>query len=235
MFASKTAPTSILIFRSMAYSKKPDYALLSDGDPENMEFPGAPRYSQQRESLCSMIVQILTFFLAAIILTTQIWSPKASPATSSVLPEGVNRVNPTIPHQLKPCGTTAEEARANGCIFDLLTLAWLAPACYEKDLSEEFLEVASEPFYYDIEGKHQIENYEILSERTEPSWTTRRYHIYHCSYGWRLMHKMIEQGRMLESGLSSYHHTEHCTDTLMNQTVPMEDVITRIIIMYPDC
>lgn len=222
----------------MAYPGKPKYTLLNDGDRDNMELDVPLRASPRRESLCSMILQILTFFLAAMILTAIVWTPKSPPVSSGFLPKGMNRINPTVPHALKPCGTTAAEARAAGCIFDLLTLAWLAPECYDADLSAEFLEEASEPFYYDPEGKHLIENYNILSERTEFSWTTRKYHMYHCSYGWRMMHKMIEKGAMLESGLSSYHHTEHCTDNLLNQSnthYPMEKVMTRVEIMYPDC
>ncbi|KZF21982.1 hypothetical protein L228DRAFT_247592 [Xylona heveae TC161] len=235
----------------MAYPGKPKYALLnsSDADADLDSIPAtAPpvRPMMLSSSLVSLSIQAATLITSLAVLSLVLISPRnpfsspapsPAPAPSALLPVGMSRVNPSTAHQLQPCGTDATTARANGCIFDLLTLAWLAPACYDADLSEEFLEVASEPFYYDSDAQQPIENYEILSERPvgETSWTTRKYHIYHCSYGWRLMHRALERGGIVESGLSSYHHTEHCTDTLMNTSVPMESVITRAEISFPDC
>ncbi|RMZ72441.1 Major facilitator superfamily transporter [Pyrenophora seminiperda CCB06] len=38
-----------------------------------------------------------------------------------------------------------------------------------------------------------------------------------------------------ESSLATYHHTEHCSDTLANTSVPLEAVITRVELSYPAC
>lgn len=220
----------------MAYPGKPKYTLLS---PSDSDFASEPDASTRAPSTSrvSLALQTGTFLITIALLITLLVTPHASVSSSPSLPRGMNRVNPSTAHQLQPCGTDAATARAKGCIFDLLTLAWLAPECYDADLSEEFLEVASETFYYDAEGLLPIESYEKLSEReiNVTSHTTRRYHVFHCAYGWRLMHKMLERGGMLESGLSGYHHTEHCTATLMNTSVPLDAVITRVEISYPDC
>lgn len=39
----------------------------------------------------------------------------------------------------------------------------------------------------------------------------------------------------MESSLVTYHHTEHCLDTLANTSVPLNEVITRVEILYPAC
>ncbi|KAJ5770662.1 uncharacterized protein N7511_002713 [Penicillium nucicola] len=223
----------------MAYPGKSKYSVLNSSDADLDSVPTPARKSSF--SLISLLLQIATFVSSLTLLALFLYSPRASSSAisspSTVLPVGMSRVNPSTAHQLQPCGNDAATARANGCIFDLLTLAWLAPECYDADLSAEFLEDASETFYYDEDAQRPIESYEVLSERPlgEFSWTTRKYHIYHCSYGWRLMHRALERGGMVESGLSSYHHTEHCTGALMNTSVPMDAVITRVEISYPDC
>ncbi|KAH8648273.1 hypothetical protein BGZ60DRAFT_423026, partial [Tricladium varicosporioides] len=98
-----------------------------------------------------MAFQALTVVISLAILTILLKTPHNTSSTTSthILPKGMSRVNPSTAHQLKPCGEDVETARANGCIFDLLTMAWLAPDCYDSELSDEFLEVASEPFFYD--------------------------------------------------------------------------------------
>lgn len=224
---------------AMAYLGKSKYSLLnsSDADLESAPIPA----HKSSLSLVSLVLQtaifVISFTLLVLFLVALRASSSAVSSSSLLLPVGMSRVNPSTAHQLQPCGNDAVTARANGCIFDLLTLAWLAPECYDADLSAEFLEDAPETFYYDEDAQRPIESYEALSERPlgEFSWTTRKYHIYHCSYGWRLMHRALERGGMVESGLSSYHHTEHCADTLMNTSVPMDAVITRVEISYPDC
>ena len=50
-----------------------------------------------------------------------------------------------------------------------------------------------------------------------------------------MMHRALERGGVLESGLSSYHHTEHCTDALMNTSIPLDAVVTTVSIEFPDC
>ncbi|TVY27468.1 hypothetical protein LHYA1_G003188 [Lachnellula hyalina] len=234
----------------MAYPGKPKYTLLSsmygkDDKEEDVPFlsPGATRLQRRfRAPRAEVILQTGTFLLTAIILALYLTNISSSSlfhdhpvGGDGTLPVGMSRVNPTTAHQLQPCGLDAATAKKNGCIFDLLTMSWLAPECYDEELSEEFLEVASEPFFYDMEGTKPIKDYNELSEVTQMVYTTRRYHIFHCSYGWRMMHRALVRGGVLESGLSGYHHTEHCTDQLMNQTIPYDKVITKINIDFPDC
>jgi hypothetical protein len=40
----------------------------------------------------------------------------------------------------KQCGTTADEARARGCVFETTGFTWLPKECHDQDTEEEFLE-----------------------------------------------------------------------------------------------
>src|ERR1700712_3744282 len=48
-----------------------------------------------------------------------------------------------------PCGNTASEAAAKGCIFDIMSMAWQSPECYDEDLAAEFADLGPWEFYSD--------------------------------------------------------------------------------------
>ena len=35
----------------------------------------------------------------------------------------------------RPCGHSAEEAKAAGCVFDIMNVAWMPWECYDQKLS----------------------------------------------------------------------------------------------------
>lgn len=143
----------------------------------------------------------------------------------------------------QPCGSSPVEAKAAGCVFDLMTVSWLPLECYDSELTAQFMEEWPWKFYLSNstlpeappESREEIPSLEAISSTTELMWTDRRFHIYHCIYGWKMMHRAVERGWKMESSLTSYHHTEHCSDTLANTTVPMDAVVTRVELSYPAC
>lgn len=56
-------------------------------------------------------------------------------ALISVLYYAVSR-----PVKYKQCGTTADEARARGCVFETTGFTWLPRECHDPDTEEEFLD-----------------------------------------------------------------------------------------------
>ncbi|QSZ35103.1 hypothetical protein DSL72_007967 [Monilinia vaccinii-corymbosi] len=236
----------------MAYPEETKYEQSSgnygdrdaDRGEEDGPFLSASNGSQKRRTFraprVELSLQIGTFMFTTIILvlyiingSTKFYNGHSQTGDGSIL-KGMSRINP-IGHRRQPCGLDSDTAKANGCVFDLLTMAWLHPECYDEELSREFLEVASEPFFYDKEATKPLKDYKELSEVKVLVWTSRKYHIYHCSYGWRYQHRALLRGGVIESGLAGYHHTEHCTDQLMNQTAAFETIMTRITIDFPDC
>jgi hypothetical protein len=141
------------------------------------------------------------------------------------------------------CGKSLAEAEAAGCVFDLMTVSWLPLECYDGELTKKFMEEGPWDFYLSNstrpealpEERVKIPSLEAISKTTDLMWTDRRFHVFHCIYGWKMMHRAIERGWKMESSLATYHHTEHCADTLANTSVPLTSVITRVELSYPAC
>ncbi|KXT09245.1 hypothetical protein AC579_6775 [Pseudocercospora musae] len=139
----------------------------------------------------------------------------------------------------RPCGHSAEEAKAAGCVFDIMNVAWMPWDCYDQKLSYQFQkEVPFDFFYADADGmptSRRIPDEKTLSEMDEPCWATREYHVLHCTFAWKMMHRAIERGWRIESTTTEFSHTEHCAHILTNRTVPLEAVVTEVNIGYPSC
>ena len=52
-------------------------------------------------------------------------------------------VTPRRGLKLDQCGTTADEARARGCVFEITGFTWLPKECQDRDTEDEFLEYLS--------------------------------------------------------------------------------------------
>ncbi|KAF2404540.1 hypothetical protein EJ06DRAFT_469889 [Trichodelitschia bisporula] len=134
-----------------------------------------------------------------------------------------------------PCGLTATSARAAGCVFDVMSMAWQAQECFDADLHESFMLEGPWEFYSspDPSGRRMTE--EEISEAGVVSWTTRRYFVTHCVYGWKAMHRAWQRGWRMDANLASIEHTELCSRVFMNTSVPLEMVTTRLHVDFPSC
>ena len=152
-----------------------------------------------------------------------------SPSSSSSMS------SPTQTALRQPCGTTAAEAEALNCHFDMIRLAWLPDACKDTPLLEEFnSKIAGIPIFWDAAGTEPLRQ-EDVPYVTQMIWSWRVFHKYHCAYGLMKMHRAIAAGRMLDSKMD-LQHTRHCSLNLMNDTVPNEAIFTRVKkIIFPDC
>lgn len=120
------------------------------------------------------------------------------------------------------CGETFDEAHQRGCTFDALTLAWLHPKCSQYG-AQEFQETSgndSWQYWEDESGLHELGGYEALSHLPGGSsyWTTTEAHLYHCQWLLLRIHDAATTpGKLLDSKSSSYEHTKHCLDVLVEQ------------------
>ncbi|EME44321.1 hypothetical protein DOTSEDRAFT_97020, partial [Dothistroma septosporum NZE10] len=110
------------------------------------------------------------------------------------------------------CGRTPEEARSAGCIFDVMMDEWLPLSCYDRDLTEEFRSIKDWPFYSDANQTQRLTE-EELSQRPV-AHTTLEYHVAHCSFALRKLHRAIAQGRQIETNVAAEAHTTHCAEFL---------------------
>lgn len=141
------------------------------------------------------------------------------------------------------CGDNPTTARERGCSFDLISFAWQMPECYDSSLVEEFANWETWTFWMDENGTTTVpQEVARLGERT--LWMKWHYHIVHCTFVWRQLHRAYEAG-WIDSDLRSYKHTTHCQRMLLMDGIEVDDgrffsisndtVITSANIIYPVC
>jgi hypothetical protein len=131
------------------------------------------------------------------------------------------------------CGTSSDSARHRGCSFDLISFAWQTPECYDSSLVSEFSNWDTWAFYTERHGNITVPQEEAL--RGEQSlWVSWHYHMVHCTFMWRQMHRAYENG-WIDAHLHAYNHTLHCQKMLLMEGIDDEDVFTKATVIYPAC
>ena len=151
-----------------------------------------------------------------------------------------------------PCGITAEEARKAGCLFDLGLVAWLPPACYNRELDERFRAANSWNHWLpndDNTGpnltkpitteKHLQELPVQMVDEGWPghSWSTMHNHDAHCMHTWEYLHQALLKGRRFPSLIVRFEHTAHCTCAALLDTsnLTYQETSPRAHGRYPAC
>ncbi|PKX89219.1 uncharacterized protein P174DRAFT_515932 [Aspergillus novofumigatus IBT 16806] len=119
---------------------------------------------------------------------------------------------PQSPDSLFRCGTSAAEAKAAGCHFDLMSFSWLPSACYNEDLTNDFLNYTDWKWSLDIEGQHLVPKEYVQQGDFEYLFTSYEYHVVHCVFMWKKTHQAILDGSFdhLDGYIAGLGHTGHC-------------------------
>ena len=139
-----------------------------------------------------------------VVITTIRPSNHVTRETSSVNPE-----------QILECGTTPDEARARGCVFDVMHYSWIPAPCYNASLSQQYWEVLTSlgiEFWNDTTKLHVLPYEEILAAKHEFVYTSWLLHLKHCQY---LLHRQIQSlvyGLPLDNLLRNESHAVHCLE-----------------------
>ncbi|KXT16705.1 hypothetical protein AC579_5266 [Pseudocercospora musae] len=118
---------------------------------------------------------------------------------------------------LGTCGSTWQEAEANGCVYDVMMTAWMKPQCYDKELSDAYFhrDSGNWTFYHDPAGKDVMPHDELLRGRYTEYWVQGTYHFSHCSYIWaKQLKQMGKKPMILDSKSRNWYHTLHCANML---------------------
>jgi hypothetical protein len=206
----------------------------------------------------------LMFVLSTVIGLTSLYILLRGQVISSqaTLPAQVLAISDELPHpgsplpyirQERPCGWTADEARAAGCTFDIMAATWLPDECYDDDISSafrthgpwEFYTNSSDFAFTDTIRWPSADQLTLLPDEKSASeqrfvWATRRYHLTHCIFLLRRLHRLVDGGKRLDSALEDYHHSKHCGDMIEKSLdgggpIPMDLVMTFVVIGYPSC
>ncbi|CAI9629970.1 unnamed protein product [Alternaria burnsii] len=139
------------------------------------------------------------------------------------------------------CGSNPAEARKNGCTYDVLGNIWVPTPCLDTENLAEFKRMAPWLAYDSANATLQLTE-EEMSEYLIPDgyWTPVREHMIHCALMWRRLHDGFEKnGRLLDKHVIQMHHTEHCSQTLMEHldmpTSFLDEIRTRTEAGYSSC
>lgn len=140
---------------------------------------------------------------------------------------------------IKPCGTTAAEARARGCHFDIVSFMWLPDQCWDPELVADFEKVNHLEWFQGPNRSGPLTREQVITGEYTPVWVNWEYHWKHCTAMWKKMHRALLSplGQAAIDGyVAPYHHTLHCEEMFMvNRTKNFDDTDTEVRIKFPDC
>ncbi len=133
------------------------------------------------------------------------------------------------------CGNSSEEALAAGCKFDVMSFTWTHPDCFDKELMEDFLSLRNWTWSFDAAGKETVPVERLSAGQHTDLFVSWEYHITHCTYMWKKMHRAILKGKPLDSYMGNLLHTMHCEKMLLDRTKGLEDRNTGILLKFARC
>ena len=143
----------------------------------------------------------------AVATNTAFTSP--TPTSTAVVDDDslktVEDDKPEVP--IQNCGVTPDEARANGCIFDVMMQLWTPAACFDEVLSNRFLEVGNWTWYADPSASHIYSLEEMRKGEHDAVYVAQDYHITHCIYAWE---KLVRAMRNQEPLITELHIVRSC-------------------------
>ncbi|KAI8949552.1 hypothetical protein F4801DRAFT_580379 [Xylaria longipes] len=185
-----------------------------------------PRYAQKR---CFLLFLVVAAFLSAAVslslyLPTPSWLDlhfSTAPLISTTHADHALVLN---------CGTSREEAIANGCTLDIMGGAWIPAACYDAEEAREALDPTTMlisltgpsifDWYSDPRREHPVTLEELSALGNLRAYTWQVYHVAHCIYSWRKTTRALNRVRggerdvYVHSKLLTDNHTYHCAMVL---------------------
>jgi hypothetical protein len=140
------------------------------------------------------------------------------------------------PEEASPCGTNANEARDRGCNFDPLTFAWLPQACYDYNLTAEYLQLQDWQWWREQPdgSRRQLSLINIMQGSDETLYVTWEYHRQHCVYLWLKMHRAALAGNPIDGVTMLDIITDVC-DGVLRSKRELNDTSVRGYIRFPSC
>jgi hypothetical protein len=139
-----------------------------------------------------------------------------------------NRAHQTL---WSSCGSSSNSACERNCSFDLISISWQTPECYDAPLASEFVARNAWNFYTEAHGNVTVPFSHALKGE-QNLWVDWNYHITHCLFMWRQMPRAYERG-WIDAHLRSYNHTLHCQKKILEEGVEPDAVNTTVNVIYP--
>jgi hypothetical protein len=241
--------TCSIMYANFLKSHPSPYAIESkDDEVEESLLPSEPQHvfpNHARASGTHAIVSHVATFILAVLFSSAMFS--------LFRPSSLAPASEPITKHLH-CGNSTEEARTQGCVFDVLTNMWVPEPCWDKEGTEEYMRTAPWQGYDTQDAKRQL-TLEEMSERvghdrlapdltSPPYWTPLREHVIHCALMWQRQHRGFLSGKSkkLDFHSLSYQHTVHCSSSLVHMAGagdempdPLDKIAIRTWVGFSEC
>jgi hypothetical protein len=126
--------------------------------------------------------------------------------------------NKTFPTRIQDCGNTPAEARAKGCVFDVMMQLWTPADCFDRKLSDRFLAIGNWTWYADSSAEHTYTLDEMRKGEHDFVFVAQDYHVTHCIYAWEKLVRNMRNQEPIITELISYDHVIHCRHKTLMRT-----------------
>jgi len=133
------------------------------------------------------------------------------------------------------CGTTPAQARARGCVFEMTGFSWLPKECSDPIVETEFLNSKNLQYYRDKNYTQEVSLEEVRRGDGPGFYVKQDYHLAHCGFLFKKLHRAISQGHKVDGLISPVHHTSHCVHMLLGPPNNRWDAIQYAFTKYPYC
>lgn len=120
--------------------------------------------------------------------------------------------------KMDQCGTTADEARARGCIFETTGFSWVTKECYDPVVEEAFLKhIATNDIklFRDRNYTREVPMEEVRLGNGQGFYVFQEYHVAHCMFLIEKLHRALLDGKPVDGYTMPFVHTEHCIKQAM--------------------
>jgi hypothetical protein len=170
----------------------------------------------------TILIAILTAIVTAFV-STIIVSHRTSSSNDHLTTNGTSHTSePSLANEtslkteaslkIKGCGSNAAEARALGCVYDVMMQDWMSEECYDSVLTEKYLANNNWTWWADSNAERAMSNEEVALGEHDVVYVAQDYHVKHCIFAWEKFVRAFRTQSPLISELISYDHVIHCRD-----------------------
>lgn len=133
----------------------------------------------------------------------------------------------------KQCGSSPDEARERGCLFEPQLSAWVPSQCGFDEIVHEFQETFGDmhvewPWYWDTNITRRVQPAQVpllQDGNFSVIYTTyHQSHDLHCLYCWRKVSYALEHGlEWMDARCHQFYHARHCVEHIGNSLVTEDD------------
>ncbi|KAL1878097.1 hypothetical protein VTK73DRAFT_8058 [Phialemonium thermophilum] len=132
------------------------------------------------------------------------------------------------------CGNSVAEAQLRGCHFDSMMGAWLPAECYDKTLSDQWLEGEEGRWFADKNLTQPFPHSEVRKGNYSSAFTRPDFHFKHCAYMMLRFIVGVNNHQMLDKDAISVGHAGHCAHILADPSTDLGP-FTRLNVGFRSC